>query len=506
MSEELEKLGKYSIKSILGKGNMGVVYEGFDADIERKVALKTIHKNLLEGDGGDQFVQRFKREAQSAGRLMHQNIVAVYEYGMQDGTPFIAMEFIQGKELKDYIKDDTRFDMGQIQEIMGQTLDAMQYVHDAGVVHRDMKPANIILLENNRVKVADFGIARVENSTMTQLGTVMGTPRYMSPEQFMGQRVDHRSDLFSMAVILYELLTGEAPFPGKGMSTIMQKVLYTEPHPPCMLNNTIPRAFDPVLRKALSKRPDERFQNAKEFMEAITMAAKGELVPGLEQAPAGGGDDEATMVADDAATMIDPGATVANPDAGGATVANPAGATVANAAAGGATVVNPAGGAETVVNPAATQPPPAAEKKGGSGVMIGVIVALLAVGGGGGWWFMNQKSSAPEAQSAVPAATTAPTATAPAATTEPADDILVAPAEKMGIVEVISTPKGAVIQVAGEFMGVTPQRFEHAVGSHQVIIRKRGYDPIEATLDVIEGEITSIDLELEPLPDRAPGG
>ena len=268
-----EKLGKYVISRILGKGAMGVVYEGKDLDIGRHVAIKTIHRAMLEGDDGAELRARFKREAQAAGRLMHQNIVAIYEYGEEDGMPFIAMEFVKGKELKEFINKHARFEIPKIVDIMSQALSALGYVHKTGVVHRDLKPANIILLDNGQIKVADFGIARVENSSMTQLGSVMGTPSYMSPEQFMGQQTDKRADIFSLGVILYNLLTGEKPFPGAGFATIMQRVLNQPVEPPTTNNVNVPKAFNAVIEKALAKRPGDRFQCAEDFLEAIKLAA-----------------------------------------------------------------------------------------------------------------------------------------------------------------------------------------------------------------------------------------
>ena len=208
------KLGKYEIRRELGKGAMGVVYEGFDPSIERVVALKTIRADQLGGEDAPEILARFRREAQAAGRLKHPHIVAVYEYGEDAGTTFIAMEFVEGRSLKEFFSQHARFTVPQLARIMSELLDALDYSHRRGVVHRDIKPANIMILPDGTVKVADFGIARIESSNLTQTGMILGTPSHMSPEQFMGQTVDGRSDLFSAGVILYELLTGEKPFSG----------------------------------------------------------------------------------------------------------------------------------------------------------------------------------------------------------------------------------------------------------------------------------------------------
>lgn len=282
----LTKLGKYAIRRELGKGAMGIVYEGFDPVIERTVAIKTILPQQLNADEAAQVLARFKREAQAAGRLNHPGIVAVYDYGEvvvdEDHTmvageaadkarqrvAFIAMEFVKGKELREFFEANERFALKDVERLMGEILDALAHAHANGVVHRDMKPANLIVLADGKVKVADFGIARVEKSELTQVGTVMGTPAYMSPEQFMGQPVDGRSDIFSCGVILYQFLTGEKPFTGNS-TTIMYKVLHEEPLAPSLLNVALPAAFDAVVKKAMAKNPDERYQTAQEFAQAI---------------------------------------------------------------------------------------------------------------------------------------------------------------------------------------------------------------------------------------------
>ena len=273
----LTMLGKYEIRRELGKGAMGVVYEGFDSVIERVVAIKTIRREQLEASQAAEVLTRFKREAQAAGRLNHPNIVAIYDYGeaVVEGEAariaYIAMEFVKGKELRDYFEANERFLPKDIERIMGAILDALGHAHENGVVHLDIKPANVILLADGRVKVADFGIARIENSELTRAGTVMGTPSYMSPEQFLGVPVDSRTDIFSCGVILYQFLTGEKPFMGS-THTIMYKVLNEEPLAPSTLNVALQPAWDAVVRKAMAKQPGDRYQTAGEFAAAIRSA------------------------------------------------------------------------------------------------------------------------------------------------------------------------------------------------------------------------------------------
>ena len=265
-------IGKYEIRRELGRGAMGVVYEAFDPTIKRVVALKTIRDEALSGERAETVVARFRREAQAAGRLNHPNIVAIYDFGEDAGTWFIAMEFVRGRELKACFDADERFRLDDAVRIMDQLLAALDYSHKQGVVHRDVKPANVFLLDDGSVKVADFGIAHVESSNLTQVGTVLGTPSYMSPEQIMGSPVDGRSDLFSAGVILYQFLTGERPFAGSATTT-MQKVLKEDPLPPSTLNVQLPPALDAVVRKALAKRADDRFGSANEFAAALRAAA-----------------------------------------------------------------------------------------------------------------------------------------------------------------------------------------------------------------------------------------
>jgi serine/threonine-protein kinase len=268
---EFTKLGKYEIRRELGRGAMGVVYEAFDPLIQRIVALKTIRPDQLAGGNAEEILARFRREAQAAGRLTHPNIVAIYDCGEDAGVWYIAMELVKGRELKEYFEKNERFATADAVRILSQILAALGYSHRLGVVHRDIKPSNVFLLPDGTVKVADFGIAHIESSELTQVGTVLGTPAYMSPEQILGLPVDGRSDLFSVGVILYQFLTGERPFTGNATIT-MRKVLEEDPLPPSRFNVQIPGAMDAVVRKALAKKPDERFQSAEEFAAALDAA------------------------------------------------------------------------------------------------------------------------------------------------------------------------------------------------------------------------------------------
>jgi len=267
---DLKKLGKYTILSIIGQGAMGVVYKGFDPNIERTVAIKTIRKDALNKVERQSLLTRFKREAQAAGRLTHPNIVTVYDYDEDGDNAFIAMEYVHGRELQDFLAGKERFSLHTIIDIVSQLLDALIYSHAQGVVHRDIKPANILVLGNGQIKVMDFGIAKIDSSTLTQFGDIFGTPSYMSPEQCSGQPVDKRSDLYSSGVILYHLITGEKPFHGDSITSIIHQVMTNEPPKVSKINKQAPSFLDKVVRKALAKEPAQRFQSAEEFKDALT--------------------------------------------------------------------------------------------------------------------------------------------------------------------------------------------------------------------------------------------
>ena len=269
-----ERLGKYEIVSALGKGAMGIVYKGYDPHIERHVAIKTIRKDLVDPDVAQQYMARFKNEARAAGRLMHPHIVAVYEFGEDDTVAYIAMEYVEGAGLREHLNRRETFDFAQLVALLRQLLEALDFAHAKGVVHRDIKPSNLIVTEDGRLKVADFGIARVDTTNLTQAGMIIGTPSYMSPEQCRGLPSDARSDLWSTGVVMYELMTGEKPFRGT-IETIAYKICHEEPPAPSTLSKLkLPADVDRFVATALAKAPEARFQSAKEFRKALDDVAK----------------------------------------------------------------------------------------------------------------------------------------------------------------------------------------------------------------------------------------
>ncbi len=274
LAELPRQIGKYRLDAILGRGAMGVVYRAFDPLIERTLALKTVQHRLGDPEQAQELLRRFRTEAQAAGRLMHPNIVAVHEYGEASDLAYIAMEFVDGRPLSE-LSGVEACALPQVLAWMRDLLAALAYSHAHGVVHRDIKPANLLVTREGRIKVGDFGIARIESSTLTQTGAMLGTPSYMSPEQFRGEAIDSRSDLFSAGVVLYQLLTGQRPFSGS-TAAVMQQVLTHVPTPPSHLNPLLPAALDTVVMRALSKAPEARFSDAAAFQQALEAAAAAE--------------------------------------------------------------------------------------------------------------------------------------------------------------------------------------------------------------------------------------
>lgn len=265
-----EKLGRYQLQGILGKGAMGLVYKGVDPAINRPLALKTIRLDFLTDPAEmEEMKQRLHLEAQAAGKLSHPNIVVIYDVGSEGTVQYIAMEYLEGQTLEEMIKRKVNFNYKIIAKMIYQICSALQYAHDQGIVHRDIKPANIMVLPDYSIKVMDFGIARIESSSMTKTGVAMGTPNYISPEQLQGKRVDGRSDLFSLGIMFYEMLIGERPFRGDNLTSLIYSIISSEPETPSKLNPRIPPLFDHIILRALKKDPAMRYQKASEIASAL---------------------------------------------------------------------------------------------------------------------------------------------------------------------------------------------------------------------------------------------
>src|SRR5216110_2218260 len=265
------KARRYEIVGELGRGAMGVVYKAVDPVIGRTVAVKTIRLSE-EGTGlsRPELLTRFQTEARAAGLLTHPNIVVVFDAGEEDGLYYITMELVEGKSLQALLDDGHAFPLPRTLRIMEQTCSALQFAHERNVIHRDIKPANLMLTADDTVKVTDFGTAKIlQFGTVQQTAHVMGTPSYMSPEQVKGRAVDGRSDIFSLGVMLYEMVTGEKPFPGQNITTVIYKIVNEEPVPPRQIDASIHPGISTVVLKALAKEPEQRYQSCREMLEDL---------------------------------------------------------------------------------------------------------------------------------------------------------------------------------------------------------------------------------------------
>ena len=273
----ISQLGRYEVLGELGQGAMGIVYKAKDPLIDRVVAIKTINLGLAL-DEKEEYESRFYQEAKAAGRLNHPNIVTIYDVGKSGDVAYIAMELLEGRELRDIMNDGGLLPVEQVLDIVTQVAQGLAYAHEHEIVHRDVKPSNIMVIRDGHVKITDFGIARMASSAVrTQTGMVLGSPKYMSPEQVMGKALDQRSDIFSLGVMLYEMLTGQAPFNGENVNAIMYQTLNAVPAPPNTLNPAVPEMANFIVAKALAKKLEDRYQNAKDF--AVDLRACRDTLP-----------------------------------------------------------------------------------------------------------------------------------------------------------------------------------------------------------------------------------
>jgi serine/threonine protein kinase len=276
------QIGRFRVESRLGQGAMGVVYKAHDPEIDRPVAIKLIHAELLGGESRQAYLARFRNEAKVAGRCVHSNIVAVYDYSVQGDSPYLVMEYVEGIDLGRAIRNRMPIDDAAVARIALQVLDALGYAHSLDIVHRDIKPGNIMLTPRSALKVTDFGISRLISFEATQSAAVLGTPSYMAPEQYRGAPVDGRSDLFSLGCVLYELLTGERPFGGANYAETLYKLIH-EPHRPVGdLRPDVPPALAMAVDRALAKLPDHRFENAAAMAAVLRGGGDAPVIAGSE--------------------------------------------------------------------------------------------------------------------------------------------------------------------------------------------------------------------------------
>jgi serine/threonine-protein kinase len=266
-NSEIKRFGRYEVLAELGRGAMGVVYKARDPQIERMVAVKTVSMWGQEIEEKTEFRMRFLNEAQAAGRLHHAGIVSIFDVGEnpENQDPYIVLEYVSGESLNRVLAREKKLPLKKALQLAAEIAEALDYAHEQGVVHRDIKPGNILVTEEGRAKIADFGIAKLNLAHFTLPGRVMGTPAYMAPEQLSGEGVDGRSDLFSLGVILYALVTGHSPFQGNSATTVCFKVTNREPVAATAFDLTLPPELDEVISRAMAKDPDQRYQRGSEF-------------------------------------------------------------------------------------------------------------------------------------------------------------------------------------------------------------------------------------------------
>jgi class 3 adenylate cyclase/tetratricopeptide (TPR) repeat protein len=280
---DVRQLSRYELRGEVGRGAMGIAYKAWDPKLERTVVLKTIRFDVLS-DLLTEFSdvkERFFREARAAGKLNHPNIVTVYDVAEEDDVWFIVMEYLEGETLGEILSRERVLGVRRVMRIIKQVCSALEYAHSHGVIHRDIKPSNIMAMEGDQIKVMDFGIAKLSASTMTSTGSLMGTASYMSPEQISGQQIDGRTDIFSMGILTYELLTGQRPFQGETIPTLMYEILNHDPTPPTRLNPSITPLMDEIIAKALAKDREQRYSSAKELFEDLERAEHGYLTEAI---------------------------------------------------------------------------------------------------------------------------------------------------------------------------------------------------------------------------------
>jgi eukaryotic-like serine/threonine-protein kinase len=475
MAQVTRTVGRYEILSELGRGSMGVVYRAHDPSIGRTVAIKMLLTERLASGDFSEYLERFHREAQSAGALAHPNIVTIYDFGEDNGNYYLAMEFLEGKSLERLVQEQPLLPVETIIPIFDQVCSALDVAHAHGIVHRDVKPANIMILESGRVKVTDFGIAKVMAAEMTQAGQVLGTPNYMSPEQVLNRPLDGRSDLFSLGAILYELVTGEKPFIGQNITTVIYKIIHEMPIPPRELDPGIHPGLSYVISKALAKSPDERYQTCSQLANDL------KNYKNIEGVVAAG----ATMVmkAPPAAAAEVSGVEGSAPKRGGAPVAAPM-------------EVQPE--AETA---AAVSVSPV--KRGlRLPLAVWLLSLLIVLGAGAAYYvlfFRNTNSTAPVATlqpANPPASSAAPPVKAPEAApkkVEVAEPPVTnasrgaAVKSQSGELQISSNPKGAEIFIDQDDYGATPKRLRLPVGPHTLSLKLDGMQPFSEEIRIKAG-------------------
>ena len=466
--EQPRTIGRYEVLERVGRGGMGVLYRGRDPVLDREVAIKVMAGDFTADESAR---TRFYREARASARLQHRNIVTIFEFAEDNGTPYISMEFLRGMSLSQRMTSGPPLTLVQKLDIVTQLLTGLHYAHEQGIVHRDVKPPNIWLLEDGTVKLLDFGIAKIAASTMTSAGSVLGSAFYMAPEQVTGREVDGRADIFATGVVLYELITTHRPFEGESPTVVMMKIVNEEPQPITKFVSDLPPALVAAVMKALNREPARRFPHAGDFGAELRL-----LRLSAERAT----ETVAADREDLAQTMFIPstpaaGAAAAQAGAAVATPADPAAhasLTPSTGTAGGNTIIVKGGKLSTWLAVA--------------GLGLAAVAVAIALTGRGGGTATSNSPSPSTASGAAPATGTPNTPGAPASAAR---------------VKLVSDPEGARITINGNESGVTPADIAlDDIKGGRVRVSKRGYraSDVKATASQLDSGVVLVKLENEP--------
>jgi serine/threonine protein kinase len=471
-----KKFGRFEAEGVIGKGGMGVVIRARDPVIGRAVAIKVLR---MEDDVGAQAQEalrsRFEQEFRSAGTLSHPGLVTIYDVGQEGDLTYIAMELVEGPSLQRLLEGGETLSLDEVLTIAQDLSEGLDHAHAAGIVHRDIKPANILFSKERRAKITDFGVAKVRSMDITMTGTLVGTPGYMSPEQILGKKVTGASDQFSLAVMIYQMLTGRLPFYANEPATVLYKIAHEEPQPPHVVNPSLPPAISAVLQRALAKDPQERYATCSELARALRHAVGRDTGRFLPQGLSG-----ETLEIDSSASSRSPGSGVRMPRGPKSDVILHRPATPRLGTELGGTYVG-AGSWWQRQNPA-----------GRLGMVAVVVVALLVAG-----WF----GLSPLLRSD----TSVPGQVAGADTSAPADAAVPPPEPRL--VTVSSEPPGATVRLDGEELeGKTPVNVELMPGqTYDLELSLDGYQPArrdDVAPESLERQVLSFDLEPVPPPGQ----
>ncbi len=500
--------GRYKISEEIGRGSMGVVYRATDPAIGRTVAIKVINEGYLDSVGveASEYFERFKREAEVAGRLNHPCIAKIFDLGPN----FIVMEYVDGQDLAALLRAPTRQRLSEALDIVTQIAGALDHAHANGVIHRDVKPANVLVQANGAVKVMDFGLARIDSSTLTAAGEILGSASYMAPEIVKGRPATRHSDIFSLGVVAYELMTGDRPFGGASISAIIHSIVQATPRPIHAVNLSLPQDYDAIFARVLSKEPDDRYASAGEFARALVLKKWADHDPTL-LAPLPEISTEATTERDGrqirAAALA--AATSPSDESPAARPPRPVEATIILGA--------PLSGSPPA--PAAPQRDPAPRARRSNGLLWGVLgcgavlllVVLAAVALLVGH-FRSQQASVPASASAIPSApeetlppaAAEPPATASAAGASSEPPIRSSPPETPARLRVTSAPEGARVLVGGRVRGTTPLALDLPPGPTSIVVDKAGFRAWRRNVRLTPGSEETLRAELEAKPQAPP--